>query len=98
MISFAEPVLFFAGTKDKVVDADKWLVTAYNAVKGPAVYASLNGAIHTTCCSEPTAYSRYAISWFNAWFYNDNNYKAMFKDGGELSTDSNWSGFMCKGF
>ena len=94
----SKPVLFFAGTKDKVVDADKWLVTAYNAVKGPAVYASLNGAIHTTCCSEPTAYSRYAISWFNAWFYNDNNYKAMFKDGGELSTDSNWSGFMCKGF
>ncbi len=94
----SKPVLFMAGTKDKVVDADKWLVTAYNAVKGPAVYASLNGAIHTTCCSDPSAYSRYAISWFNAWFYNDNNYKAMFKDGGELSTDSNWSGFMCKGF
>ena len=94
----SKPVLFMAGTKDKVVDADKWLVTAYNAVKGPAVYASLNGAIHTTCCSDPTAYSRYAISWFNAWFYNDNNHKDMFKDGGELSTDTNWSGFMCKGF
>ena len=94
----SKPVLFMAGTKDKVVDANKWLVTAYNAVKGPAVYASLNGAIHTTCCSNPTAYSRYAISWFNAWFYNDNNHKDMFTDGGELSTDSNWSGFMCKGF
>lgn len=94
----SKPVLFMAGTKDKVVDADKWLVTAYNAVKGPAVYASLNGAIHTTCCSDPTAYSRYAISWFNAWFYNDNNHKDMFKDGGELSTDTNWFGFMCKGF
>lgn len=94
----SKPVLFMAGTKDKVVDANKWLVTAFNAVKGPAVYASLNGAIHTTCCSDPTAYSRYAISWFNAWFYNDNNHKDMFKDGGELSTDSNWSGFMCKGF
>ena len=94
----SKPVLFMAGTKDKVVDANKWLVTAFNAVKGPAVYASLNGAIHTTCCSDPTAYSRYAISWFNAWFYNDGNLKAMFTDGGELSTDSNWSGFMCKGF
>ena len=94
----SKPVLFMAGTKDKVVDADRWLVTAYNAVKGPAVYASLNGAIHTTCCSNPTAYSRYIISWFNGWFYNDNNHKDMFKDGGELSTDSNWSGFMCKGF
>lgn len=93
-----KPVLFMAGTKDKVVDANKWLVTAFNAVKGPAVYASLNGAIHTTCCSNPTAYSRYAISWFNAWFYNDNNHKDMFKDGGELSQDSDWSGFMCKGF
>ena len=94
----SKPVLFMAGSKDKIVDAEKWLVTAYNAVKGPATYASLNGAIHTTCCSNPTAYSRYAISWFNAWFYNDNNYKDMFKDGGELSQDSNWSGFMCKGF
>ena len=94
----SKPVLFMAGTKDKVVDADRWLVTAYNAVKGPAVYASLNGAIHTTCCSNPTAYSRYIISWFNGWFYNDNNYKDMFKDGGELSQDSAWTGFMCKGF
>lgn len=94
----SKPVLFMAGTKDKVVDANKWLVTAFNAVKGPAVYASLNGAIHTTCCSNPTAYSRYAISWFNAWFYNDGNLKAMFIDGGELSQDSDWSGFMCKGF
>lgn len=94
----SKPVLFMAGTKDKVVDADRWLVTAYNAVKGPAVYASLNGAIHTTCCSNPTAYSRYIISWFNGWFYNDNNYKDMFEDGGELSQDSAWTGFMCKGF
>lgn len=94
----SKPVLFMAGTKDKVVDADRWLVTAYNAVKGPAVYASLNGAIHTTCCSNPTAYSRYIISWFNGWFYNDNNHKDMFKDGGELSQDSAWTGFMCKGF
>ncbi len=94
----SKPVLFMAGTKDKIVDADKWLVTAYNAVKGPAVYASLNGAIHTTCCSNPTAYSTYAINWFNAWFYNDGNLKANFTDGGELSNDSNWSGFTCKGF
>jgi pimeloyl-ACP methyl ester carboxylesterase len=94
----SKPVLFMAGSKDKIVDAEKWLVTAYNAVKGPATYASLNGAIHTTCCSNPTAYSRYAISWFNAWFYNDNNYKDMFKDGGELSSDSAWTGFMSKGF
>ena len=93
----SKPVLFMAGTKDKIVDANKWLVTAFEAVKGPAVYASLNGAIHTTCCSNPTAYSRYIISWFNAWFYDDGNLKAMFKDGGKLSTDSNWSGFMCKG-
>ncbi len=94
----SKPVLFMAGTKDKIVDADKWLVTAYNGVKGPAVYASLNGAIHTTCCSNPTAYSRYAISWFNAWFYNDINHKAMFTEGGELSNDSTWSDYMSKGF
>ena len=94
----SKPVLFMAGTKDKIVDANRWLVTAYNAVTGPAVYASLNGAIHTTCCSDPAKYSNYIINWFNAWFYNDGNLKANFTDGGELSNDSNWSGFMCKGF
>ncbi len=94
----SKPVLFMAGTKDKIVDADRWLVTAYNAVTGPAVYASLNGAIHTTCCSDPGKYSNYIINWFNAWFYNDGNLKSVFKDGGALSNDSNWTGFMCKGF
>ncbi|MBE6751200.1 MAG: hypothetical protein E7556_01595 [Ruminococcaceae bacterium] len=94
----SKPVLFMAGSKDKVVDPQKWIVTAFDAVKGPAVYASLNGAIHTTCCSNPTAYSSYAINWFNAWFYNDGNLKSMFTDGGALANDANWSGFMCKGF
>ncbi len=93
----SKPVLFMAGTKDKIVDADKWLVTAYNAVTGPAVYASLSGAIHTTCCSDPGKYSNYIINWFNAWLFNDSNAKAMFTNGGALSTDSGWSDFMCKG-
>lgn len=94
----SKPVLFMAGSKDKVVDPQKWIVTAFAAVKGPAVYASLNGAIHTTCCSNPTAYSNYAINWFNAWFYNDGNLKSIFTDGGAFSQDSAWSGYMSKGF
>ena len=94
----SKPVLFMAGSKDKVVDPQKWIVTAFDAVKGPAVYASLNGAIHTTCCSNPTAYSNYAINWFNAWFYNDGNLKSIFTDGGAFSQDSAWSGYMSKGF
>ena len=96
--NLSKTFLFIAGTKDKIVDADRWLVTAYNAVTGPAVYASLNGAIHTTCCSDPTKYSNYIINWFNAWLFNDNNAKAMFTNGGALSQDSAWTGFMCKGF
>ena len=94
----SKPVLFMAGTKDKIVDADRWLVTAYNSVTGPAVYASLNGAIHTTCCTDPAKYSNYIINWFNAWLFNDANAKTMFTDGGALSQDSAWTGFMCKGF
>lgn len=94
----SKPVLFMAGSKDKVVDPQRWIVTAFEAVKGPAVYASLNGAIHTTCCSAPGKYSNYIINWFNAWLFNDNNAKAMFINGGELSQDSAWTGYMCKGF
>ncbi len=94
----SKPVFFMAGTKDKIVDADRWLVTAYNSVTGPAVYASLNGAIHTTCCSDPGKYSDYIINWFNAWLFNDNNAKAMFTSGGALSSDSAWTGYMSKEF
>ncbi|MBR2876122.1 MAG: dienelactone hydrolase family protein [Clostridia bacterium] len=93
----SKPVLFLAGSKDMVVDPQQWIVTAYNAVTGPAAYASLNGAIHTTCCSNPGAYVNYATTWFNAWFFNNGNLKAVFANGGDLSQNPNWSDFMCKG-
>ena len=91
------PTFFIAGGSDMIVSASKWIVPAYDVCKGPAVYASLNGAIHTTCCTSPESYSNYAVKWFDAYLKNDSNAKNIFKEGGALSQDGAWSDFRCKG-
>ncbi len=90
------PTFFIAGERDMIVDAGIWIEPAYEICKGPAVYASLKGAIHTRCCTNPEDYSGYAIKWLDAWLKNDSKALNTFKDGGELSKDSNWKDFACK--
>lgn len=92
------PTFFMAGTNDMVVVPSKWIEPAYDVSKGPAVYASLNGAIHTTCCTEPSKYSGYGVKWFDAWLKNDASAKQIFRNGGALSSDGAWTDFVCKGF
>lgn len=92
------PTFFVAGSSDMVVDAGMWIEPAYEICKGPAVYASLDGAIHTRCCTNPSDYSGYAIEWFDAWLKNDADALKTFRDGGALSKDNDWKDFACKGF
>lgn len=91
------PTFFIAGSSDMVVDAGMWIEPAYEICKGPAVYASLKSAIHTRCCTNPSDYSGYIVKWFNVWLKNDSAALNTFKDGGELSKDSKWEDFACKG-
>lgn len=91
------PTFFIGGSADMIVNAKQWLVPAYDACKGPAVYACKKDAIHTRCCTNPTEYSGYALSWFDAWLKNDANALKKFTDGGKLSQDSAWQDFACKG-
>lgn len=91
------PALFLAGTKDMIVDANRWVKPAFEVCKGPAVYASLVNGIHTSCCSNPKTYTNYAIKWCNYWLKNDTSAKSAFVNGGELSKDSAWTEFSCKG-
>lgn len=92
------PALFMAGTKDMIVSANKWVKPAYNVAKGPAVYVSLVNGSHTSCCTDPDTYTKYAIEWFDIWLKNDNSAKATFKNGGTLSNDSAWTEFSYKNF
>lgn len=92
------PTLFIAGEKDMIVSPSKWIQPAYDVAKGPAVYASLNGAIHTTCCSNPEKYSSYILNWCNAWLKGDAKALATFSSNGTLASDGNWSDFQHKGF
>lgn len=92
------PTLFIAGEKDMIVSPSQWIQPAYDVAKGPAVYASLNGAIHTTCCTNPEKYSSYVLDWCNAWLKSDKKALNTFKSNGTLASDSNWSDFQCKGF
>jgi len=92
------PTFFIAGEKDMIVSPSKWIQPAYDVATGPAVYASLNGAIHTTCCSDPAKYSSYIIDWCDAWLKNDAKALYTFSSNGSLASDSSWSNFQCKGF
>ena len=91
------PTFFIGGSADMIVLASQWVVPAYENCKGPAVYACKKNAIHTRCCTNPTEYSTYATTWFDAWFKNDANALSRFRDGGKLSQDSAWQDFKCKG-
>lgn len=90
------PALFMAGTKDLIVNADKWVKPAYEVAKGPAVYASLVDGTHTTCCTNPETYVNYTTDWFDLWLKNNTDASATFKNGGALATDGAWTDFSCK--
>lgn len=92
------PTFFVAGQYDFIVRPSSWIVPAYEACTGKAVYATLKGAIHTTCCFNPKAYTGYAVEWFDAFLKADTEAMATFAEGGTLSTDSDWQDFACKNF
>lgn len=92
------PTFFIAGGSDMIVSPSQWIQPAFDVAKGPAVYASLNKAIHTTCCTTPEKYSSYILDWCDAWLKNDKGALNTFKANGTLSSDSSWSDFQCKGF
>ena len=90
------PALFLTGSSDVVVLSSLWVKPAYNKVKGPAVYASAKGAIHTTCVTNADKYIDYCASWFDAWLLKDQSAMNRFKSGGMLSKDSNWTDYASK--
>lgn len=94
--ALSTPVFFVTGTLDLIVPSAQWVKPAYNKCTGPAVYASLKGAVHTTCCTSPDSYTEYAVSWFDAYLKNDSSAKAKFVSGGKLSKDKKWTGYVSK--
>ncbi len=90
------PTFFMTGTYDTIVLSSLWVKPAYNAAKGTAVYASLKGALHTTCCTNPEKYVGYALKWFDGYLKGDSNALNAFAQGGQLSKDSAWTGFSRK--
>ena len=90
------PALFLTGTADMIVLSSLWVKPAYNKAKGPAVYASLNGGVHTSCVLDADAYIDYCASWFDAWLGDNAEAMAQFKSGGKLSKDSAWKDYASK--
>lgn len=90
------PTLYLTGTSDMIVVSSQWVKPSYNASAGRAVYASLKGAAHTVCMTNPEKLSGYSISWFDAYLKNDSEAMAVFASGGKLSRDSNWQDFASK--
>lgn len=90
------PTFFITGTADLVVLSSLWVKPAYNAVSGPAVYASLKDAVHTTCMTAPRKISGYTVKWLDAVLKNDQTAYEAFKPDGELSKDTGWVDYASK--
>ncbi len=90
------PSLILTGTNDLIVLSSQWCKPSYDAVKGRAVYASLKGAVHTTCMTHPEKVSGYVLSWFDACLKHDAKAKQVFADGGRLSRDTAWQDYQSK--
>jgi len=91
------PTFFATGSSDWIVPSWKYVKPAYNNCTATAVYASLDGAKHTEVCTNPSAYSGYAVDWFDAWLKDDSDALAVFQEGGALDNDDNWSSVARKG-
>ena len=92
--SLSVPTFFATGDRDLIVPSWLYVKPAYNACKAPAVYANVKSAMHTTVCSNPSVYSKYAVKWFDAYLKGGS--KAAFRSGGELFKDSAWSNVASK--
>lgn len=90
------PSLILTGTNDLIVLSSQWCKPSYDAVEGRAVYASLKGAVHTTCMTHPEKVSGYVLSWFDACLKHDAKAKQVFADGGRLACDAAWQDYQSK--
>ena len=89
------PTLFLTGTADLVVLSSLWVKPAYNNCKGPAVYASLKGGIHTSCILNPEKYVDIIVLWINGCF-GDNASMQYFYPGSGFSRNSAWKDYVSK--
>lgn len=90
------PCFFITGTNDHVVEASQWCQPSYDAVSGRAAYASLDGGTHLSFSTNTNQIAEYTLDWFDAYLKNDDSAKAVFYDGGKLSTDTAWRDFRSK--
>jgi len=83
------PTFFVTGERDLIVASSIFVKNNYKACTAPAVYGSVKGAIHTNVTIKPAIYSKYAIKWFDAYLKDGD--KSIFRSGGELFKDSDWT-------
>ena len=90
------PTFFITGTADLVVLSSLWVKPAYKKARGPAVYASIKGGIHTTSMIAPDYVQKYTVKWLDAVLNGDEDALAAFTVGGELSRDKAWKDYTSK--
>lgn len=90
------PTFFITGTADLIVMSSLWVKPAYKAVAGPAVYASLKDAVHTTCMTAPQKVLGYTTKWLDAILNSNDAALEAFKPDGELAQDTGWKYYASK--
>ena len=84
------PAFYMTGSADLIVFAPMWVKPSYEASQGPAVYACLKMAPHTTCMIVPDKIGNYGAIWFDLFLKGQSDLLGVFTPGGQLSTDKNW--------
>ena len=84
------PAFYMTGSADLIVFAPMWVKPSYEASRGPAVYACLKMAPHTTCMIVPDKIANYGALWFDLFLKGQSDNLAIFVPGGQLYQDSNW--------
>ena len=92
------PAFYMTGSADLIVLSSMWVKPSYKASSGPAVYACLKNAPHTTCMFVPGEIAEYGIQWFDAYLKNDGNMEMLQQFAINIVNDSHWKDCACRNY
>lgn len=92
------PAFYMTGSADLIVLSSMWVKPSYKASNGPAVYACLKNAPHTTCMFVPDRIGEFGIQWFDAYLKANGDVNALLTFANNLMSDSHWKDVACRNF
>ena len=92
------PAFYMTGSADFIVFSPMWVKPSYKASSGPAVYACLKFAPHTTCMLDPGEIYEYGVQWFNAYLRLGGDSAAVKQVITNIDADDFWKDVASRNF